>query len=752
MSQESFKKKNVLVCGHDLKFWRPLQTHLAQTQLFTFKEDIWSGHNQHNPQTTLELMAWADIIIAEWMLGNAVFCSQHLQPHQRLIIRLHLQERNTPFPAKVCYDKVQHIVFVGPHILKECVAKFPVPGSKALVIANLVDFAHFNIPKHNGSNFNLGLLGILPSRKRLDLALDILEKLLERDERYILHIKGYSPQNVEWLWARTQERAYYKNMFQRINNGPLRYRVIIDPPGNDVRYWFQKIGWILSPSDFESFHMAVAEGMCSGTIPVIRNWEGAESIYPHLELFKTPAQAAHIIDRLQNSTSHPVLATQVQNFVKKNFDVDAICRQWINILTSSPNEFSNNVISRRHPMLLVVYAIDTWETFHRREMLEALAYHCRDFADLLIIEPGTHYTTLKDKNIATIEELNNFCRLIPTRKTENIYTLRIIHEGVPPETQLHSALKQASGFSEAVSAAIQTIFGRFRIVLHWLYKPNQYPLIPSRQPFFYEVYDEYTMNFATGDPILEIATLEPDVLEKAEHVFFTSDVLAQRKQRYCRSWSIIENGVHFDAFTDWHIPMQCRSSPRQRKCVGYLGNLSDFFDWKSMYGIVTAMPNVDFFFHGQIERHRLEAVQQWVEALEALPNTFFSGRVSRTAGSAAINRYDALIIPFVINDAMHAVNPLKLWEYFATGKPVVSSPMLAISLPDQLLYIAHTQEQWIDYLSKALNEANPQLQEARRYLAKEHAWDTLTLAHTEILREFLFKDKSYRSKVYAGHA
>ncbi|AFQ48590.1 glycosyltransferase [Burkholderia cepacia GG4] len=228
-------KRKVLVCGHDQKFWYPLQSHLEATGLFEFKEDYWPGHNDHDPKKTLEMMEWADIVVAEWALGNAVFCAKHKRDGQRLVTRLHLQERNTPYPAEIDYEKMDEVVFVGQHILEECVAKFPMPKEKVRVVGNFLDSKRFQQEKMGGNEFNLGMIGIVPSRKRLDLALDTLRLLLEKDERYTLHVKGASPQSYRWLMARTAEREYYTKIFETINSSDLRHKVVFDPAGDDVQ-------------------------------------------------------------------------------------------------------------------------------------------------------------------------------------------------------------------------------------------------------------------------------------------------------------------------------------------------------------------------------------------------------------------------------------------------------------------------------------------------------------------------------------
>lgn len=726
--------KKVLVSGHDLKFWRPLQKKLEATNLFEFREDEWKGHNEHNPEQTLQLIDWADIIVAEWTLGNAVFCANHKKPHQRLVTRLHLQERGTDFPKQLDYNQVDLIIFVGKHILDECVEKFKIPRDKVCVIGNFVDYQKYHLPKFSGNEFNLGMIGTVPARKRLDIAIDTLRYLLDKDQRYMLYIKGPSPQSYNWLWARTKERLYYEDVYERINSSDLRYKIVFDPAGKDVEHWFQKINYLISPSDFESFHMAVAEGMSSGAVPIVWNWDGANSIYPILELVNTPKQAADFIDILRISNSRLKLVKQSEQLIIDNYDSQIIRDQWVNVLLASNFSSLNLSIERKKKVaVVIVYCIGNWEIFHRREMLEALAKNLADYADLLIIEPGSHYQTILNKRMCTETELNTYAELKPIQVADNIFKIRILQGHIPDSVNPHPILKKAGSYNNAIQLAATHIFGNECKMIHWIYKPNQQSLLPKSQPYIYEVYDEYTMNFSTGVIEKDMAEIEPGVLSNATHVFFTSEPLAKRKKFYCRSWSIVGNGVVLDAFNKYQIDALIQ--PNLRYSVGYLGNLSDFFDWALMLQICEKMPEIDFFFHGQVEYHRLEKVKVHVEKLQALPNTYFSGRVSRLIGAAAINRYDVLIIPFVINDAMHAVNPLKLWEYFATGKPVVSSPMDAVKIPEPYLRVADTVEKWIDALKISVVEVDELARKGRLTLAQENSWDILTKLHADIVQK-----------------
>lgn len=725
----------VLVGGHDQKFWLPLQHHLVKTGLFEFREDAWSGHNEHDRDKSLEMLAWADVIVAEWTLGNAVFYAQHKRPAQRLITRFHLQERTTAYPAEVDYNKVDAVVFVGKCIMDECVARFGIPVDKALVVGNFVDVKRYDRPKLLGSEFNLGIIGIVPARKRLDLAVDTLAQLLQRDDRYTLHVKGPSPASYSWLMGRVAERHYYTRLFSEINSSNLRHRVIFDPPGDDVHEWLQQIGFILSPSDYESFHMAIAEGMSSATIPIVWNWEGSQNIYPTIPVISDPVQAARLIERMRASRAGRRLATQSQDFIRDTYDADVVREKWKNILIGPESNTETFSHSHRTPKkgVLVVWAIDNWRTFHRREMLEALAKKLCAHVDMLVVEPGNHYETIARLGWSDLAELTKIASGELIRESDNIYRTRLLVSGIPKSMTETRFQGNAADPIEALDMLIEHHFSGIGNVLHWVFKPEQAKRLAGERRFVYEVYDDYTMDFGSGQVIANVQEAEQKILPLAEHVFFTSKPLHDRKAAAATNCSLVGNGVNYEIFAASRV---ANTGDAGRPVAGYLGNLSNFFDWELMHAVCVAMPHIDFVFHGQVETERLGAREAFYAAMRMLPNVCFTGRVTRPFGAAAVNRYDVLLIPFVVNEAMHAVNPLKLWEYFATGRPVVSTPMDAIDESEPLVVIADGQQQWVDAIDRCLHgdAAAAEVAEMRRERAKKYSWDALTRMHADVLR------------------
>ncbi|UNK47585.1 glycosyltransferase family protein [Arthrobacter sulfonylureivorans] len=272
---------NVLVAGHDLKFFHGLQHSLEASGDFKFHVDEWSGHAKHDSAQSKRKLARADIVFCEWALGNLEWYSHMRLPHQSLVARFHLQERALPYLARSKWDRIDHISYVSDIVRRQGQESFGFPENRTSVIPNYLDPERFYPKKKTGdAKYTLGLIGAVPSRKRLDRALDVLEILQASDTRYQLRVKGKHPLEYGWLLSRREELQFYRRVFMRLNSSPvLAHNVVFDPPGDDVNDWFTMVGHLLSPSDFESFHMAVGEALLAGTNPVVWDWQGAAEIW-----------------------------------------------------------------------------------------------------------------------------------------------------------------------------------------------------------------------------------------------------------------------------------------------------------------------------------------------------------------------------------------------------------------------------------------------------------------------------------------
>lgn len=329
-------KRTLLFNGHDFKFLTPVISHYQAHPDFDVLIDSHPGHVIADVNVSKSMLEKADIIFCEWCLGNAVWYSKHKRKDQKLIVRLHRQELTVPFLNEMTWENVDHLVLICPNNLDIILERFPFLKGKTSIIYNPIDCDVFDLPKFYGSEFNLGIIGTAPKLKAPHLALEIFEKLKKIDRRYTLFLKGRQPWEYDWLWRRPEERQYYDDFYARVNGSDYANSIVFDPHGNDVGDWFSKIGFILSTSDLEGSHQAVAEGMASGAIPVIRNWEGSDRLYPEKFIFSDTDQAAALVRQWSSAENYLNECTAVSKFARQLFDKNPINAAYDALILGTP--------------------------------------------------------------------------------------------------------------------------------------------------------------------------------------------------------------------------------------------------------------------------------------------------------------------------------------------------------------------------------------------------------------------------------
>jgi glycosyltransferase involved in cell wall biosynthesis len=330
----NYKEPGLLIVGHDLKFLTPVIDHLKEKQDFRVDQFTYPAHVIRDKKSLLKILPRYDVVFCEWGLGNVSYISKHKPRGQKLVVRIHLQEFSTDFLNETNWDQVDAMIFISEFQHERFMQLFPEHAHKSRLIYNVIDCNDLDRPKAEDARFTLGMMGVLPMRKWPHLGVEILNELKKKDERFRLSIKSKRPEELDWLWRRPEEREYYDKLYAMIESMGLKDSVIFEPHGNDVPDWFRKIGFILSPSEFEGSHQSVAEGMAAGSVPVIRNWDGAAPLYPSKYVFNEVREAVEIILRHLAQESFQHESDQVRRYAMENFDKSVILPKYDQLLLS----------------------------------------------------------------------------------------------------------------------------------------------------------------------------------------------------------------------------------------------------------------------------------------------------------------------------------------------------------------------------------------------------------------------------------
>ncbi|MFW0185437.1 hypothetical protein ACN083_08040 [Rothia sp. CCM 9418] len=298
-TRTSQSNHRILVSSHDFRFISDAVYMLQRIPGVEVRRQQWQLSSATPPadDRSAESLEWADTILCEWAGRNAVWYSHHKRQGQRLFVRLHGFESRSAWIEQLNLSAVDKVFTVSEFYRESLINELGWLPSQVAVINNSISYHSFDRVKDPHAEFHLGMLGYTPLLKRPHLAVRILRQLLERDSRFILHFRGESPWNKSWIWQNSpQEADGYRQLYRLIGDDPLlREHIVFEPSGANVESWFTKIGWILSLSERETFHLAAAEGMASGAVPLFLQRTGVTEIFGTRWVFESPEDIASFI-------------------------------------------------------------------------------------------------------------------------------------------------------------------------------------------------------------------------------------------------------------------------------------------------------------------------------------------------------------------------------------------------------------------------------------------------------------------------
>ena len=135
------------------------------------------------------------------------------------------------------------------------------------------------------------------------------------------------PWEFTWIWQDNHdERSKFERTFREIHDDPdLRDAIIFDRPGANMAEWYRNIGFILSTSESEGCHTSVAEGICSGAVPIVIDWPGAASVYGGDCVYDDVSAMADAILTQRTANGHST--KELQQRGAREFDIERTVSQ-----------------------------------------------------------------------------------------------------------------------------------------------------------------------------------------------------------------------------------------------------------------------------------------------------------------------------------------------------------------------------------------------------------------------------------------
>lgn len=164
---------------------------------------------------------------------------------------------------------------------------------------------------------------------------------------------------------------------------------------------------------------------------------------------------------------------------------------------------------------------------------------------------------------------------------------------------------------------------------------------------------------------------------------------------------------------------------KEQYVLGYVGTISEWFDNHLIEESLKKNKKVCYELAGPISNHR-EILSQKVN---------YCGVIEHAKLGEFVKKIDCLIMPFLINEIILYVDPVKLYEYIAWGKCIISSWYPEIDRFQDYVYFYHNEQEYVDLLEQLCEEGFPAkfTKEQQREFLRENTWE----ARGELISEAL---------------
>ncbi len=275
----------------------------------------------------------------------------------------------------------------------------------------------------------------------------------------------------------------------------------------------------------------------------------------------------------------------------------------------------------------------------------------------------------------------------------------------------------------------------------WVACPPGATVVDQLKPVgvVYQRTDRYE-RFKGVDPEL-IAGFDEYLKKRADVTIFCASLLFEEERDGCAAAFFADHGVDYDRFANAgqcatavertgetpvplarntggtpvplaaSEPADVRDLPRPR--VGFVGGIdSHTFDPGLFVEVARSLSNITFILVGACS-----LPDGWCD----LPNVRMLGQKPYEEVPGYMAACDALIMPWNRSEWIEACNPVKLKEYLAVGRPIVTTPFHELKNYMLLTRIADTPESFAREIRAAL--ADPGDPARRRLRVENETWD-----------------------------
>lgn len=200
-------------------------------------------------------------------------------------------------------------------------------------------------------------------------------------------------------------------------------------------------------------------------------------------------------------------------------------------------------------------------------------------------------------------------------------------------------------------------------VLWQIIRPKK---LPDRTKIVYDCMDDYSefpymKRYPRYKAFME--RLEADLLNFADFAICSAESLAVKiKNKYDikRKINVVNNAITESIV---HYPKVLEGLFVPENSLVYIGTVSEWLDYSNLLKLLELHENLNIVLYGPMR----------TSVFPQHPRLIFKGSISHDKILGVMKQAKGLIMPFIVNSLIESVNPVKIYEYAYSGKPIIAT-------------------------------------------------------------------------------
>lgn len=244
--------------------------------------------------------------------------------------------------------------------------------------------------------------------------------------------------------------------------------------------------------------------------------------------------------------------------------------------------------------------------------------------------------------------------------------------------------------------------------LYYRYIPDSYS-----GKLVYDCMDNHEALYPYQKGVGALVSQETKLAEKCDALLVSGNRLQQKMARLAsdpEKVHLVRNGVSVRTV----LPPKAAIMRKQYK-IGYFGTIAEWFDFEVLLKSLEGTDRLEYHLIGPVRGKQAASHERII----------MEGIVEHQKLTEFTADYDCLVMPFQVNDIVEWVDPVKLYEYIAMGKCIISVQYAEIERFWDYAYLYSGRDEYVRLIKELAEKGFPPKYSAsqQKEFLRSNSWD-----------------------------